>query len=334
MSRKNQLTLLLLCLAAMLVVVGYYHQKIYTLLNEPEQLLQTLLAASKIAEFSLLAVGINCAVLLAAASIEIIGVGWRQSSLKRLLLNRTGSTKLDLWSWVLSVLNLYDLFVLIFSFGLFYVLASFLLKTFGEFQLLKTINSPIIQLLIIFVLSDIKHYLWHRFMHKMPFWELHKYHHSATEMNLVTTTRGHFIEKGFLTLFDAVMFIVFGVTAHYFVVLVFAREFYAFLLHSNLQWSLGWVGKYILISPLDHRLHHGLDQAYFDKNFGTFFVWWDKLFGSYQRATKKVAIGVKGSPYNQLGFWRAMLLGTQEFLEAAIQTSKDKFKPQLGNSSS
>jgi len=170
-------------------------------------------------------------------------------------------------------------------------------------------------------LSDLKHYVWHRFMHKMPFWELHKYHHSATEMNLITTSRGHFIEKGFLTIFDAVMFIVLGIPAQYFVVLIFAREFYSFLLHSNLSWSLGWVGKYILISPLDHRLHHGIADEYFDKNYGTFFIWWDKIFGSYFKATEKVEIGVRNSSYNEIGFWRSMVLGTQEFLAASMNLS-------------
>ena len=317
---------MLFALFAFVVFVAYYHQRLTELMSEPQLLLQTVLAATRIAEFSLLAVGLNVLVLLAAAVIEILGVGWADSSLKRLLTNRSGSTAADLWCWVLSVLNLYDLFVLIFSFGLFYVLTSILFHGIGEFKLLGYVQSPILQIAIIFVLSDLKHYVWHRFMHQMPFWELHKYHHSATELNLITTTRGHFIEKGFLTIFDAIMFIVLGVPAQYFVLLVYAREFYSFLLHSNLDWSLGWVGKYILMSPLDHRLHHGMADVYFDKNYGTFFVWWDKLLGSYTKATEKVEIGVKGSTYNDIGFWRSMVLGTQEFLGATVNTVRRRGK--------
>jgi len=308
-----------LAVVAVFVFVGYYHERLLDMVGQPQLLLDAVLAATRLAEFSLIAVGLNVLVLLAAATIEILGVGWSNSSLQRLLFKRSGTATADLWCWVLSILNLYDLFVLIFSFGLFYVLTSFLFHTVGEFQLITFVESPVLQLLIIFVLSDLKHYVWHRFMHKMPFWELHKYHHSATEMNLITTSRGHFIEKGFLTIFDAIMFIVLGAPAEFFVVLVFAREFYSFLLHSNLSWSLGWVGKYILISPLDHRLHHGMADAYFDKNYGTFFIWWDKIFGSYCRATEKVEIGVKNSSYNEIGFWRSMVLGTQEFLAASTK---------------
>ncbi|MFT6209433.1 MAG: sterol desaturase/sphingolipid hydroxylase (fatty acid hydroxylase superfamily) [Bacteroidia bacterium] len=310
---------LVLAVLAMLVFLGYYHERLLDMVGQPQLLLDTVLTATKIAEFSLMAIGLNVLVLLAAATIEILGVGWPNSSLYRLLFNRTGTTAADLWCWVLSVLNLYDLFVLIFSFGLFYILTSFMLHSLGEFQLITRVESPVLQLFIIFVLSDVKHYVWHRFMHKMPFWELHKYHHSATEMNLITTSRGHFVEKGFLTIFDAVMFIALGVPAQYFVLLIFTREFYSFLLHSNLSWSLGWVGKYILISPLDHRLHHGIADEYFDKNYGTFFIWWDKIFGSYFKATEKVEIGVKNSSYNDIGFWRSMVLGTQEFLAAIIK---------------
>jgi sterol desaturase/sphingolipid hydroxylase (fatty acid hydroxylase superfamily) len=312
---------LFLAIVAVLVFVVYYHNRLLDMVGQPQLLLDTVLATTKIAEFSMIAIGLNVLVLLAAATIEIFGVGWSNSSLYRLLFNRTGTTAADLWCWVLSVLNLYDLFVLIFSFGLFYVLTSFILHSIGEFQLLTRVESPVLQLFIIFVLSDLKHYVWHRFMHKMPFWELHKYHHSATEMNLITTSRGHFIEKGFLTIFDAVMFIVLGVPAQYFVVLVFVREFYSFLLHSNLSWSMGWVGKYILISPLDHRLHHGIADQHFDKNYGTLFIWWDKIFGSYFKATEKVEIGVKNSLYNEIGFWRSMVLATHEFLTASMNLS-------------
>ena len=312
---------ILLAVVAVFVFVGYYHERLIDMVGQPQLLLDAVLAATRLAEFSFIAVGLNVLVLLAAATIEILGVGWSNSSLQRLLFKRSGTATADLWCWALSVLNLYDLFVLIFSFGLFYVLTSFLFHTVGEFQLITFVESPVLQLLIIFVLSDLKHFVWHRFMHKMPFWELHKYHHSATEMNLITTSRGHFIEKGFLTIFDAVMFIVLGVPVEYFVVLVFGREFYSFLLHSNLSWSLGWVGKYILISPLDHRLHHGMADAYFDKNYGTFFIWWDKIFGSYCGATEKVEIGGKNSSYNEIGFWRSMVLGTQEFLAASMNLS-------------
>ena len=83
------------------------------------------------------------------------------------------------------------------------------MQSIYEVHLINKIESPIVVFILVFAISDFKHYIWHYFMHKRPFWELHKYHHSATEFNLITTTRGHFLEKGFLTIIDVFVFLLF-----------------------------------------------------------------------------------------------------------------------------
>lgn len=286
--------------------------------SNSELLVNTLLKTTRIAEFSLIALSINIGVFLFAALIEICTIGWKKSSLNRIMFKRSNSTNGDLWCWIMSILNIYDLFVIIFSFGFFYVVTSIMFYNIGEYNLINLIHSTTLQLIIIFILSDIKHYFWHWFMHKNPFWELHKYHHSANELNLITTTRGHFIEKGILTVFDAVLFLLFGLDVEYYVIIAFAREFYSYLLHSGLNWRLGWFGKYVLISPVDHRIHHSKSKDHFDKNFGTFFIWWDKIFGTYIYTSKKIDLGIENSNYNKKGFWKEMIIGTNEFVNAVF----------------
>ena len=66
---------------------------------------------TKLGEFSLIALGINISVLLLASFIEIIVIGWEKSALKRILFNRSKSTNADLWSWLLTIFKIYDLFV-------------------------------------------------------------------------------------------------------------------------------------------------------------------------------------------------------------------------------
>ena len=194
----------------------------------------------------------------------------------------------------------------------------------GEFNLIRHIDSPIVQIVVIFILSDLKHYIFHSFMHKSPFWELHKHHHSATEFNLMTTTRGHFLEKGFGTIFDAILFLLFGVPIEFYVIIAFGKEFYSYLLHSNLNWSLGWVGRYILISPMAHRIHHSISERHFHKNYGSMLIWWDKIFGTYLFSTQKIEIGVENTPYNKLGFWKDMIVGLNEFLEVSFRLKNRK----------
>ena len=302
-----------------LLVIFYYRDKFSLILSNPSEFVDLLLETSQIAAFSLYALGLNLAIFILAAIIEIISIGWTKSSLKRMISNRSKSTYGDIWCWALSIFNLYDLFVMLFSFGFFYVTTSLIVNNVYEIHLIDKINSPILVFILVFSISDFKHYVWHYFMHKRPFWELHKYHHSATEFNLITTTRSHFIEKGFLTVIDAFVFLLLGVPPEYFVLIAFAREFYAFILHADVNWSLGWVGKYIFISPRAHKIHHSHEEKHFGKNLGTFFNWWDHIFGTFLDTEEEIQIGVKDSAFNKSGFWNDMLIGTKEFANATLQ---------------
>lgn len=307
-----------------ILVIIYYREKFVLILSNPEVFLNLFLETSKIAAFSLYALALNLAIFILAAIIEILSIGWTKSSINRILSNRSKSTYGDLWCWALSILNLYDLFVLLFSFGFFYATTSLVMNNASEIHLIDKIGSPIIVFILVFTISDFKHYIWHYFMHKRPFWELHKYHHSATEFNLITTTRSHFLEKGFLTIIDVFVFLLLGVPPEYFVLIAFGREFYAFVLHADVNWSLGWVGKYIFISPKAHKIHHSDNEKHFGKNLGTFFNWWDHIFGTYLDTDDEIQIGVKDSTFNKKGFWNDMIIGTKEFAIATLQMTGKK----------
>ncbi len=227
----------------------------------------------------------------------------------------------DWWCWCLSIFNLYDFFSLFFSFGLFYVISSIIVKL-GGFSLINLVPSVPLQFIIVFLLADLKHYLWHRFMHINPFWELHKYHHSATELNLITAFRGHFLEKGVGTIFDGILFSILGTPIVQFNTLQIGKQFYDQLIHSDINWSLGWVGRHILISPKTHKIHHSSQPEFYDKNFGTFFVFWDKIFGTYINTDKKITIGVNG--YVTKGFWMDMFEGNRSFISAVLKLIKPK----------
>ena len=310
--------IILLFSFGILVFLYYYRQKFSLIISQPKEFFDLFLVTTKLASFSFYLLIINIGIFILAAGVEIVSIGWRNSSLKRIFSKRSKSTYGDLWCWALSILNVYDLFVLLFSFGLFYLATSVIVHNIYDIQLINYIKSPILQFILVFTISDLKHYLWHYFMHKRPFWELHKYHHSATEFNILTTTRGHFIEKGILTIFDAFLFILIGVPPEYFVFIAFGKEFYSYLLHADLGWSLGWVGRFILISPKAHKIHHSTNENHFGKNLGTFFNWWDHLFGTYIDTHEKITIGVSDSKYNSNGFWQDMVYGTNEFVRATF----------------
>ena len=313
MKSKSSIALFIFALCILIAIpIIYYFPQLSKLSSQPEKGLEVFLEISGIAAFSLKFILINLAIFFSAAMVDLFVLGWENSSIKRLFFIRNKSARGDLWCWLLSVFCLYDFFALFFSFGLFYVLSSIIYQA-DSIKILELIPTAALQFTVLVLLGDLKHYLWHRFMHFMPFWDLHKYHHSAEELNLITTARGHFLEKGFLLIFDSLLFVLLGAPIEFYMAYIILKEFYAQILHSNLNWSLGWVGRHILISPRAHRIHHSNSREYFDKNFGTLFIFWDKLFGTYKDTTEKITIGVENNQYNKKGFWWDMVEGVRAF---------------------
>lgn len=68
---------------------------------------------------------------------------------------------------------------------------------------------------------------------------------------------------------------------------------YQFFLHTEAIGKLGRMEGFI-DTPSAHRVHHGQNDIYIDKNFGGVFMWWDRLFNTYQPETEKVKYGISG----------------------------------------
>jgi sterol desaturase/sphingolipid hydroxylase (fatty acid hydroxylase superfamily) len=119
----------------------------------------------------------------------------------------------------------------------------------------------------------------HWLSHRIPFlWELHKVHHSATELTSITGPREHLVFE-FIHLS---IFVFFFQTQDMLVSFAFAsRAFLNVLQHSQLNTKFGWLGNFI-ISPHAHRIHHLRNPRYFNRNFGSDITLWDRLFGTFQ----------------------------------------------------
>lgn len=122
-------------------------------------------------------------------------------------------------------------------------------------------------------------YAVHWLSHNVPaLWELHKIHHSTTELTGITGPREHL----FFEIIHIGVFILFFDTSYMLASLVFAsRAFLNVLQHSQLSMKFGWLGNFV-ISPHAHRIHHLKNPKYFNKNFGSDITLWDHLFGTFQ----------------------------------------------------
>ena len=72
-----------------------------------------------------------------------------------------------------------------------------------------------------------------------------------------------------------------------------ATQIYGILVHTQLINKMG-ILEYVFVTPSHHRVHHGSNVRYLDKNMGMFLIIWDKLFGTFQaeEATDPVKYGL------------------------------------------
>jgi sterol desaturase/sphingolipid hydroxylase (fatty acid hydroxylase superfamily) len=150
-----------------------------------------------------------------------------------------------------------------------------------------------VQLVVALAVSDLTYYTWHRTVHATPIlWAFHSIHHSQQQLTIATSLRVHLFEEMVRGLFYFVPFFILGLPAHVWLPFDILMNWLLFLEHSDLDWTYGRVGR-LVVSPHFHRIHHSSDRRDFDKNFGSFFSIWDRLFGTFSaRDTRPEAYGV------------------------------------------
>lgn len=134
-------------------------------------------------------------------------------------------------------------------------------------------------LAIIFV--DFLYYIEHRLEHEIRIlWSYHSIHHSSPIYNYTTALRVSFIDN-FVSWLFFLPAILIGFNP---MIVLLALGFilvYQFWLHTELIGKMGWFGV-IFNTPSHHRVHHGSDDIYLDKNYGGVLIIWDRMFGTFQ----------------------------------------------------
>ncbi len=165
-----------------------------------------------------------------------------------------------------------------------------------------------------FVLYDFAYYWKHRFGHEVAlFWGSHVAHHQSEDFNLGTALRQTSIDfYGFLFYLP---FFALGYPAEILFTVVSLNLIYQFWVHTEHVPKLGPI-EWIMVTPSNHRVHHGRNRIYVDKNYGGVFIIWDRLFGSFQDEldTEPVYFGLR-KPLNSWNplwanvhvYWRLIL---------------------------
>jgi sterol desaturase/sphingolipid hydroxylase (fatty acid hydroxylase superfamily) len=168
---------------------------------------------------------------------------------------------------------------------MFRVVSWSILLYFYQYKII-TIENVFLYWFVLFIAEDFLYFLLHYVDHySRLFWAVHVTHHSSEYFNLSTGFRSsvfqplyrfiYFIPLALIGFSPADIAIMFSIT-----------QIYGILVHTSYikkfktyPWKFL---EYIFVTPSHHRVHHGSNVEYLDKNMGMTLIIWDKIFGTYQ----------------------------------------------------
>ena len=259
------------------------------------------LDGAKVMHVALTKLMIASVALLPVLTLEAALCGARDCSVGRLLFNPSTSVVYDWVIMALDFMSAWRLIEVLFSLGGLIIVSNFLARmvsdlAVGGWQL--STGYAAMDAMFAFLLFTLSDYCAHRLFHMRRFFPLHRMHHSANEMTVATLWRknpGVAMIEAFFKVWPFMLFNVpFGIVTG----VGLSVMAYDTLIHSNIPWTWGWFGRWVLHPPAAHRLHHSIDPQHLNRNLGS-IVFWDRLFNTWMDPRIVVTqVGVDGGPDN------------------------------------
>ena len=166
--------------------------------------------------------------------------------------------------------------------------------------------------LLVIVLVDLLFYWTHRVAHRVRIvWATHQAHHSSEYFNFATALRQKWNNTHDLLIWlplpalgvpPAMIFAAFSINL-----------VYQFFVHTERVDRLWRPIELVLNTPSHHRVHHGCDPEYLDRNYAGILIVWDRLFGSFQEEIRRPVYGLT-TPVGTRNIWT---LQTHEYAAIA-----------------
>ena len=175
-----------------------------------------------------------------------------------------------------------------------------------------------IEILLTLLAIDFIYYWFHRTSHHVRFfWAIHMNHHSSEEMNFLVALRQAWFNPFFRVPFFFVLPLI-GFNPLLTLIVGAASTLWAVIQHTKMIGKLGPL-EWIFVTPSAHRVHHGVNDEYMDKNFGNLFIIWDRMFGTYQPEEESVIYGLKRNVKHLTHLRSLYLLGGRFLKTSQIQ---------------
>ncbi len=241
--------------------------------------------------------------------------------------------------------RLINLFISYSFYGMF-------MYVYEHYALFSIPNHWIVWILLLLA-TDFVWYWYHRLGHEINlFWGAHIVHHQSEEFNYTVSARVTTIQAFIRNIFWCILPLI-GFHPALIIAVSVIHAGYSFFTHTQLIGKLGWM-EYILITPSHHRVHHASNEKYINKNYGDLFVFWDKLFGTFQKEEEEPVYGLTHPLKSQSFIWQhfhyylemlaaikrevtfrnivRVIFGPPELLDQSIRPSLEKkILPERGN---
>ncbi len=145
--------------------------------------------------------------------------------------------------------------------------------------------------ILCFFAVDFARYWAHRIAHEQRFWwATHITHHNSSKYNLSVSFRLGWTQHIKIIFFFPVMYM--GFDPFVFFICHQIAVLYQFWIHTEYIKKLPAPIEYFFTTPSHHRVHHASDAHYLDKNYGSTFIIWDRMFGTFMPEAERPTYGI------------------------------------------
>jgi len=210
------------------------------------------------------------------------------------------SLRIHSYPWKETLSNLsHGLLQLVFNI----ILKGPLIFVYGfcyEYFSLFNLSSSFFEIIALLFLIDFIYYWFHRLSHASPFfWANHIIHHQPKTFNFSVGLRPPLFNEIF-SFFIHLPAAFLGFSPETYLLVFISHTSYQLLNHTKFFKNPIPFIKWIFVTPSHHRVHHGQNDHYINKNFGALFSFWDVIFKTYQIEDEKVIYGVKNETCEDL----------------------------------
>ncbi|WP_432896624.1 sterol desaturase family protein [Micromonospora matsumotoense] len=161
---------------------------------------------------------------------------------------------------------------------------------------------------LLFFADDLAYYWFHRTHHEVRlFWASHVVHHSSTHFNLSTALRQSWTPMTSLPFWLPLALL--GIPPWMIFLQQSVSLLYQFFLHTERIDRLPRPVEWVFNTPSHHRVHHGANREYLDRNYGGILIVWDRLFGSFAPEHTPVRYGLT----TNIGTYNPLRVATHEY---------------------